>query len=85
MLKLSLTQLKKGSKARIVEFIGGKEVTHRLMMMGLRPGEQLVKLSAFALRGPVTVRIGHTTLALGHGMAEKVIVEASAEPPAKSS
>lgn len=85
MLKLSLIQLKKGSKARIVELAGGKQVAHRLSMMGLRPGEQLVKLSSFALRGPVAVRIGHTTLALGHGMAEKVIVEVSAEPAVKSS
>ncbi|MDD5019881.1 MAG: FeoA family protein [Candidatus Omnitrophica bacterium] len=85
MQKISLIQLKKGTKARIVELAGGKQVAHRLSMLGLRLGAHVVRLSTFALRGPVAVRVGHTTLALGHGMAEKVIVEIVSEPASKSS
>ncbi len=50
----------------------------RLSSLGLRPGMWLTKISAFALKGPVTVKVGQTTLALGHGMAEKIFVESHA-------
>ena len=72
---MPLTRLKKGQKATIAEIAGGRCVSHRLSSLGLRTGAHVTKLNAFALRGPVTVRVGHTTIALGHGMAEKILVE----------
>lgn len=82
---IPLTKLKKGIKARIVELSGGKLVAHKLSSLGLRPGSLIVKLSSFVLQGPVTVRSGHTVVALGHGMAEKVMVEVPGEPASKTS
>ncbi|MFA5038068.1 MAG: FeoA family protein [Candidatus Omnitrophota bacterium] len=84
MHKSPLTKLKKGLKARVVEITGGRSLGHKLSMMGLRPGIQITKLNSFVLKGPVTVRAGHTVLALGHGMAEKVIVEVLPESPSKT-
>jgi Fe2+ transport system protein FeoA len=72
---ISLARLKKGTKARIVEVTAGKQMSLRLSTLGLRLGAQILKINAFALRGPVTVKIGSTIIALGHGMAEKVLVE----------
>lgn len=47
--------------------------------MGIRPGVRLAKTSGPYLRGPVTVRVGNAQLALGFGMAGKVVVETEEE------
>ncbi len=73
--QVSLTSLKKGHKAKIVAISAGKQAAQRLSALGLRKGAVIVKFSAFALNGPVTIKVGSTTLALGHGMAEKILVE----------
>lgn len=72
---ISLAKLKKDTRAKVVEVAGGRQVALRLSTLGLRPGSHFLKVSSFALRGPVTVKVGSTTIALGHGMAEKVLVE----------
>jgi ferrous iron transport protein A len=74
-MKIPLTKLKRGTKAKIVEVAAGKQAAHRLSTMGLRVGVHIARISTFVLRGPVTVKVGSTTIALGHGMAEKIIVE----------
>lgn len=63
----------------MVEFASGGSQEAKLMRMGLYKGKEVLKLSHFAMKGPVTVRVGRTTIALGHGMAGKVIVEAKDE------
>jgi Fe2+ transport system protein FeoA len=75
MRKLSLIQMKENRKAKVLEISGGRILQHRMMSMGIYPGGEITKLSHFALRGPVTVRIGRSVLALGHGVAAKIIVE----------
>ena len=72
---IPLTKLKKGVRAKVIEIASGKQVAHRLSTLGIRLGGYVVKISTFALRGPVTIKVGSSTIALGHGMAEKVIVE----------
>ena len=48
---------------------------NRFMGMGIYAGREITKVSQIALRGPVTIRVGRATLALGHGMAGKIFVE----------
>ena len=74
-MKTPLTRLKIGTKAKILEVAAGKQAAHRLSTMGLRVGAHITRISTFVLRGPVTVKVGSTTIAIGHGMAEKIIVE----------
>lgn len=73
---MTLAQLKGNTKAKILDIAGGKSITSRLMNMGIYKGRELLKLSHIGLRGPVVVKAGRTILALGHGIAEKIIVEA---------
>ncbi|MGA1979406.1 MAG: FeoA family protein [Sedimentisphaerales bacterium] len=75
MRKLSLIQLKENQKAKVLEISGGRILQHKMMSMGIYPGREIMKLSHFALRGPVTVRVGKSVLALGHGVAAKIIME----------
>jgi ferrous iron transport protein A len=75
MRKLSLIQMKENQKGRVVEVLSGSVLQARLMSMGIYKGREITKLSHFALKGPVALRVGRSILALGHGMAHKVIVE----------
>ncbi|MDN4186413.1 MAG: FeoA family protein [Dehalococcoides mccartyi] len=72
---VSLANLKNGSRARVCSIEGGTAVNNRLSALGLRPGKELTKISAMSFKGPVTVKVDGTQLAMGHGMASKVMVE----------
>ena len=54
---------------------GGLGVIRRLENLGIRPGKKITKVSGMFMRGPVTVRVGHTQAGIGFGMASKVMVE----------
>jgi len=69
--------MKANQKGTVVEITAGISLQHRLMSMGIYTGKEITKLSHFALRGPVPVKVGRGVLALGHGMANKIIVEVS--------
>ncbi|MFA5144087.1 MAG: FeoA family protein [Candidatus Omnitrophota bacterium] len=75
MKKVSLVHLKPDHKGKILEIMGGTGLQNRLMSMGIYVGKEITKLSYIGLRGPVVIRVGRSVLALGHGMATKIIVE----------
>jgi len=75
MKKTSLGHVKSDAKVRVVEISGGSNLEHRLLSMGVYKGKLLTKLSHIGLQGPVVIKVGRTILALGHGVAEKIIVE----------
>jgi len=76
MKKVSLAHMKAGSKGRLIEVDAGALLQSRLNNMGLHPGRSIVKISHLGLRGPVMVKVGRSTVAIGHGVAHKIIVEA---------
>lgn len=67
--------MKEKHKGKVVEISGGAAFQNKMMSLGIYPGREITKLSHFALRGPVTIKIGRACFALGHGMAAKIIVE----------
>jgi len=75
MKKNPLTKIKPGKKCRIVEITGGAALQNRLMGMGIYLGKDIIRLSHFALKGPVMIKVNRSIIALGHGMAKKIIVE----------
>ncbi|MBP7216588.1 MAG: ferrous iron transport protein A [Candidatus Omnitrophica bacterium] len=75
MKKISLVQLKNNQKSIVVEITAGHALQARLMSMGIYKGSTITKLSQFMLRGPVAVKVGRSIIALGYGMATKVMVE----------
>lgn len=75
MKRISLIHLKANHKARVVEVLGGTNLHHKLMHMGIFKGKEITKLSHIGLRGPVVIKSGRSILALGHGVALKVILE----------
>ena len=73
--QISLVQLKRGQSGRVIQIMGGYGMTRRLSALGIRPGKRLTKVSAMFMRGPVTARVGGTEIALGFGMATRIVVE----------
>ncbi len=76
MRKISLVQMKASRKGRVVEILGGSNLQTKLMHMNVFKGKEVMKLSHVGLRGPVVIKAGRSILALGHGVAAKIIVEA---------
>lgn len=75
MKKISLVQMKENRKGKVIEILGGTNLQERLMNMGVYKGKEIAKLSHIGLRGPVVIKTGRSILALGHGVAAKVILE----------
>ena len=72
---MDLTQINKGEFVKVVEIMGGQNFKDKVDAIGLRVGSHIVKLSTQVLRGPVTIKLGNTKIALGYGMASKILVE----------
>ena len=75
MSEIDLTQLKEGEIGMVVHIHGGYGLVRRLESLGIRVGKKVTKVSAQFMRGPVTVRIGNSHVAVGFGMAKKILVE----------
>ncbi len=70
---LALARLPLGSHARIRQILGGRQLIHRLLSLGLRVGSE-IELTQRRGGGVVVANEG-TRVALGAGVAEKLLVE----------
>ncbi len=75
MAAIDLSQMMAGQTGRIISLNGGRGLVQRLESMGIRLGVQITKVSGQIMRGPVVVRLGNMQVAIGFGMARKVLVE----------
>ncbi len=72
-MPVPLASLRPGSRARIVAVLGGRGAARRAMEMGLTPGAEVEVVAVTG--GPVVVRVRGTLVAIGRGLAEKILVE----------
>ena len=63
-----------GQSGRVVEIQGGFGVIDRLNALGIIPGKRITKISSMLARGPVAIQVDRAQLAVGYGMANKIIV-----------
>lgn len=73
--QISVARLGAGQSGIVVQFAGGHGLSQRLQALGVRPGKKITKVSSMFGRGPVTVQIDNTQIAIGYGMADKIIVD----------
>ena len=73
---ISIADLQEGKISRIVEIAGGKTTHQKLDALGIRVGVNIKNVSSLMLRGPVVIMVGSTQIAIGRGMANKIMVEA---------
>ena len=75
-MTIQLTELNIKQQARIVEIAGGHHMLARLARMGIHKGIKLSMVSTPIIRrGPVVVSVSGSQVAIGHGMAMKIMVE----------
>lgn len=55
--------------------MGGHGLAGRLNALGIRPGKRITKVSGMFMRGPMTVQVDRAQVAIGFGMAGKIVVE----------
>ena len=72
---VTLRQMQPGQSGKVVQVQGGYGLVNRLSALGIRPGKRITKVSSMLMRGPVTIQSGNTQVAVGFGMANKIIVE----------
>jgi len=75
MEKVDLTQLEEGENGVVVDILGGHGLIRRLESLGIRVGKKVTKVSSQFMRGPITIRIDNFQVAIGFGMARKILVE----------
>jgi len=66
-----LAQLRIGETARIMAIEGGRGLRQKLFLRGLIEGKVVRVVSNY---GPMTVEVDRNTVAIGRGMAQKIIV-----------
>ena len=76
---LSLADMEVGCVGTVRELVGRHAFIRRLEAMGIRRGTKLTKTSGAYLRGPVTVRAGNVQIALGYGIASRVMIDVQLE------
>ncbi len=74
-LIIDLTQLPEGKKAIVIDIVGGFSLTQRLENLGIRVGTKITKVSSQLIGGPIVVKVFNSTVAIGFGMAKKIIVK----------
>jgi ferrous iron transport protein A len=82
--QLTLAEMRTGQTGIVVGVLGGHGLIQRLDALGIRPGKKVTKLSSTLFRGPVTLRVNNSRVAVGFGMARKIIVEADKYLPRAS-
>lgn len=76
---MPLAMAKSGEKVVIKDMTGGKNLRTRLVSMGLRSGDTLEIINNNGL-GRLIVGHGSTRLALGRGIAQKIMVSLAKQP-----
>ena len=70
---MPLNMLSMGEEAELVDVRGGHGVKRRLSALGLNPGMKVAMIQN-AMRGPVVLSVMDSRIALGRGMAQRILV-----------
>jgi len=72
---IPLSHMRPGQSGLVVEIKGGFGLISRLNALGILPGKRVVKISSMIARGPVTIEVDRVQIAIGFGMAKRIIIE----------
>ena len=71
----TLPQMQAGQAGTVVEIRGGFGLVRRLNALGIFPGKRITKISSMLARGPVTIEVDRVQVAMGFGMAKRIVVQ----------
>ena len=70
-----LARMEQGDLGVVREVKGGRGFLRKLENLGIHQGSRIRKVSNVFSRGPVVFSVGDTEVAIGYGMARKILVE----------
>jgi len=73
--QIALSRMEAGQSGTVFQIQGGHSLINRLSALGIRPGQRVTQVSSMFMRGPVTIQVGNAQVAIGFGMAKRIIVE----------
>ena len=73
--QVSLVQMQTGQSGSVSQIQVGHGLVNRLSAMSIRPGKRITKVSSMFMRGPVTIEVDRTQVAIGFGTANRIMVE----------
>jgi len=73
--QIPLSRMEAGQSGTVIQIEGGRGMVNRLSALGIRAGKRITKVSSMFMRGPVTIQVGNTQIAIGFGMAKRIIVQ----------
>jgi len=73
-MTIDLTQMQPGETGIVEEMQGGYGYIRKLQSMGVRSGKRITKVSSHFWRGPQTVEVDNVQIAIGFGMAKRIMV-----------
>jgi len=73
--QLTLAEMRTGQTGSVVGVLGGRGLIQRLDALGIRQGKKVTKVSSALFRGPVMLRVNSSQVAVGFGMARKIVIE----------
>jgi len=74
-MSIPLDQVHENKKATVIDIQGGSGIRQRLSQMGIHPGDIITMVRYGALRGPLLIEIHGSQVALGRGIASRILVE----------
>jgi len=90
--QITVRQMQPGQSGTVVQILGGHGphrgrghggyghgFVDRLHSLGIRPGRRITKVSGMFMWGPVTLQVGRAQVAIGYGMAGRILVEVEGE------
>ena len=72
---MKLLDAPKNVAVQIINYTGGKGVDSKLRQLGFCPGREVKVLRYAPLGGPVMVDVGGRSVAIGRGIAAKILVK----------
>ena len=72
---MNLIRMQTGQSGIVIQIQGGHGLINRLSALGIRPGKRITKVGSMFMRGPVTIQVDRAQVAIGFGMASRIIVE----------
>ena len=73
--QVSLDRMRSGQSGLVLGIDGGHGMVMRLSTLGIIPGKKITKISSQLMRGPVMIEVDRTRVALGFGMAKRILVQ----------
>ena len=72
--EISLVNLADDKTGNVQRIVAGRNAVMRLSGLGITPGTVIKRLSSAPFRGPIQIEVRGTRLAIGRGLASKIII-----------